>query len=265
MFLVNHKRKIVYYAHGKVGSSSVAVTFASTKIWDQHQDWHDLTADPESQRTSMQLLLTQFADYTVYLLLRDPLKRYISGVKEELYGDHTWGVDLFTRIPLHKQLLSADYDYIQTEAVVRRAVRWYFKPLSGPRSPCSPSMNSFHLANWLYRAAVLCAHHRNIQLITTETLTQHVQDTHDIELLNRNVSPPGLTNRILDAVHHVDQGSTWQMIHSYLEPEQAVYQQLLAASASSSVSQQINGYTDYHDLHYISDMLAQLETVGIEL
>ena len=251
----------MYYAHGKVGSSSVAVTFASTKIWDQHQDWHDLTADPESQRTSMQLLLTQFADYTVYLLLRDPLKRYISGVKEELYGPHTWGIDLFTRNPQRKQLLSADYHYIQSEAVVRRAVRWYFKPLSGPRSLCSPSMNSFHLANWLYRAAVLCAHHSNVHLITTETLTQHVKDTHDIELLNRNVSPPGLTDSVLRSI----ETDTRQLILSYLEPEQAVYQQLLAASNTSSVSQQINSYTDHHDLHYISDMLDQLDVAGIEL
>lgn len=261
MFLVNHKRKIAYYAHGKVGSSSVGVTFTSSSVWDQYSDWHDLTGDLRSMRDKIHLLFTQFADYTVYVVIRDPLRRYLSGIKEDIYGPHSWGIDLFTTIEEERQLLSTDPEYILSEKFVHGAVNSYLRPLTGPRSLCSPSMGSFHLENWLYEALLIARYHDNTHLVTTETLTQHVQDTHGIQIMNRNVSPPGLTDRIFSVISK----DTQQLILSYLDPEYDVYRILLDFKHNNRDTvtlKSIKLYDDYHDVYHIFEMVNQCVIKG---
>ena len=215
MIFHSKEHNTIYYSHGKVGSSSLAMALNAMK---PDHDW----IDSSSKHYTVAEIKEKFPDYKMYVLIRDPYKRYISGLKENIIGPHMYGtepvLDLTNPHPYYlmkfdthgnielqddnsidsaKEIpLYLNPKYTQTQQFWRSSLRWLFRT-SNYR--CS-FHDDEHLANWLWKVLLLQTHY-DVTLITGNVF-DHFHDTYSTNHVpdTKNKSNPAVLDNIANVL-----------------------------------------------------------------
>lgn len=226
MLCVSRNKNTVIYSLGKTGSTSLqeALTghddwITTGEHWIEDSSIPDITSQPDGPGIQYrQLALYVEQGLRPVFIIRDPLKRYISGLKEIVY-DYISVFDSFNQ--LHYELFEQGkleqflgrIIYLSEHAITQEDQEKY-------KWGQGFSINSnYHTRNWLVD---IVQDYPNAKIVTVEQLDDYTTSL-GVTPKRTNVSSKREIERITEAYQGLRNN---QAFANYLEPEILAYQQL---------------------------------------
>ena len=227
MLCVSRNKNIVIYSMGKTGSTSLQEALTGLDDWKTTGEFFmndpsipDITSQPDGPGIQYrQLALYVEQGLKPVFIIRDPLKRYISGLKEIIF-DYISVFDSFEH--LHYELFECD----KLESFLGRIIYLSEHTISQEEQEKYKwgqgfSVNTnYHTRNWLID---IVQDYPNAQIVTVDDL-----DAYTISLgatpKRTNVSDETVIKQVKKAYNNLRNN---QAFANYLEPEILAYQQLV--------------------------------------
>lgn len=226
MLAINVQKQIAIYSLGKTGTTSLINSLSD--------DWYstgEISANfmselyPENftgyvdQYKALQFLIEQ--QFKVYIIIREPWKRYISGIKEVMQDN----LNAIFKDPI-REVYSNLTDKTLTKTIDRLFYLSEFKRENNfpfDRKFPYPSdfaiHHNYHTKNWLYSVKDL-----NATFIDSSGLDNFIKDLNLLPATHTNVSDPVFMTRLEKCIKNTN---IFFYIEKYLESELESYQKLL--------------------------------------
>ena len=238
MILHSKKYNTVYFSKGKVGSSTLARALEQTV----ESDWVDSAGE-----YTLSTFITRFKGYKLYVLIREPQKRWLSGFRENATGPHLYGTT-----PLRELNISDNNKFNSIEFGEPGEILSYFNHNPTPDQKLEIPIyinpkyeqtlkfwqnmvhyliaysnldfamgGNIHTGNWLWQVLILIQHFE-VNIIQGDVL-DHYTETYGFEpnATNKNVSDSLAIEQISSALKVMrTSGRTYQdLLNHYLKPE----------------------------------------------
>lgn len=221
MFLINEVTKQLIYSHGKNGTTSVA-----DPLKEQDSNWQLVDHTKYEQPPYNKL-----KNYTAYILFRDPLDRYISGLLEDIsmfmlpdqpglkYNRQIISLNEDAQIVSHKQLSderSAVLLVEKNQKYFEHMIIQLFKYNGNDYSLA----NSYHVANWLWEAFAIHSLVDTTFWIDLPNLDSFFKKQFDIDLPRMNVKSTKDKSTLKSALQNSYHN---KHVNNYLTSEYSMY------------------------------------------
>tara|TARA_X000000950_G_scaffold198078_1_gene238536 strand:- start:527 stop:1207 length:681 start_codon:yes stop_codon:yes gene_type:complete len=226
MLAVHTDKKIVVYSLGKTGTTSFINSLSD--------DWHstgEISADfmkklyPDSfeghvdQYKALQFLYER--NFKLYIIMRNPWKRYVSGIKEVMQDN----LNIIYKDPINEVYNGLSDDQL-TKSIDRLFYLSEFKRENDfpfdkkfPYPSDFAIHHNYHTKNWLYSVKDL-----NATFIDSSELDNFIKELNLSPATHTNVSDPVFLKRLEECIKNTD---IFFYIQKYLESELESYQKLL--------------------------------------
>ena len=239
MILHSKKYNTVYFSKGKVGSSTLARALEQTV----DSDWVD-----SAGMYSLTTFITKFKGYKLYVLIREPKKRWLSGFRENSTGPHLYGAELIRVLDTSDKNIEFNLMEFGEPGVILSHHNHYPTPDQKLEIPIyiNPKYEqtlkfwrnmvnylleysnldfamgeNIHTCNWLWQVLIL-AQHFEVNIVQGNVL-DHFSETYgfDANATNKNVSDSLAIEQISRALQILKTGAiTYQnLLNHYLKPE----------------------------------------------
>jgi hypothetical protein len=222
MFLINENTKQLILSHGKNGTTSVADTLKNK--------------DPNWQEVNLGNTIVKpygkYRNYTAYILFRDPLDRYISGLLEDIqmlmlpdqeglkYNRQIISLNKNAQMISYKQISDDRTAVLLVEKDVKyfdHLIRQVYK-----MSDTDYSLGeSYHVANWLWEAFAMHSIADTTIWIDMPNLDTFFKQHFDLDLPRHNVKSSKDKNTLKKALTNIDH--YWEGVQDYLSSETSLY------------------------------------------
>jgi len=226
MLAINLNKQIVIYSLGKTGTTSLINSLTN--------DWYstgEISADfmkelyPDSfnghvdQYKALQFLYKQ--QFKVYVIIREPWKRYVSGIKEVMQDNLN---------PMFEDPISEVYSNLSDQKLTKAIDRLFYlsefkreTDFKFDKTFPYPSdfaiHHNYHIRNWLYSVDKF-----NATFIDSSNLDNFIKDLGLLPATHTNVSDPLFLTRLEACIKNTD---IFFYIEKYLESELGAYQKLI--------------------------------------
>ena len=243
MFLINEVSKKLIYSHGKCGTTSVA-----RPLLNSDSNWQELDL------SHLEFLpYGKYRDYTAYILFREPMDRYISGLLEDIsmfmlpdpeglkYYRQIVSLNNDAQIISHKQV-SDDRSAVllveKNEKYYRHMVTELLKYNGNDYS----LGQSYHVSNWLWEAFSIHSLADKTIWIDLPNLDPYFKQHFDLDLPRMNVKSSKDKSTLRSALQ-----GWWhnEGITDYLSTEYTLYS-LIMDNRNSDFT--LKDFADDHEL-----------------